>query len=138
MVCIYCDSPVRVTNSRQRRRTNDIWRRRECMKCGNVSTSIEKIDLAASICVEYSNGKLCPFIRDRLFVSVLESCKHRPTALHDSKNIVEQVIGNLISNHQLKHGVVANTQIISEVYKILKGFDIAASTHYAAYHALPS
>jgi transcriptional regulator NrdR family protein len=135
MVCVYCGAATQVVNSRHQRRSNDIWRRRKCTACGTVFTSIESADLASALRVERSQGQLEPFVRDKLFLSIYESCGHRPTALRDAANLTNQVIHRLISRPG-HHGLIARSDIIDMATAILKPFDRAASTAYLAYHPL--
>src|SRR5262245_26827606 len=99
MVCVYCGSPTRVINSRHQRRTNDIWRRRKCLNCLNIFTSNEQAELATAIIME-SGDNLLPFNRDTLFVSILESCKHRPTAISDANSLTSVIITRLLKGQK--------------------------------------
>lgn len=74
-------------------------------------------------------------MRDKLFVSVYESCKHRPTALRDASNLTQQIIARL--THAQQHpGLIKPADIIATSIAVLKPFDRAAATAYAAYHPL--
>jgi len=134
MVCVYCSSPTMVVNSRHIRRSNDIWRRRKCTACDSVFTSIEKADLAAALRLEPTTKVLEPFSRDRLFVSIYESCRHRTTALRDAANLTQQIV-TLLVNQQEKSGLVTRGQLIAIVKQVLSKFDRAAATYYTAYHS---
>jgi transcriptional repressor NrdR len=135
MVCVYCGGPTQVANSRHQRRSNDIWRRRKCTSCGNVFTSIESTDLASALRVQQTATQLEPFVRDKLFLSIYESCRHRPTALRDAANITQLVINRLLVQHD-HHGLLKRQDIITATAKALKPFDRAAVTAYLAYHPL--
>ncbi len=135
MVCPHCSNPTDVVNSRKQRRTNAIWRRRRCTSCQTVFTTLEGIDLQSVLRVAQTPTALQPFSRDRLFISIYESCKHRPTALMDASNLTQQVI-TLLTGVQTQPGLIDRVTIIQTVHRVLKRFDKAAATYYAAYHLL--
>jgi transcriptional regulator NrdR family protein len=131
MVCIYCHGDLAVTNSRPQKRRNQTWRRRLCKTCGALFTSVEAIDLSQALVV--ANGtKLQPFDRDRLFLSLHESLRHRPTALSDARALAETVAAQLIKVSE--NGLLPATAIRRTALNTLQRFDHAAATHYAAYH----
>lgn len=134
MVCIYCSSPTEVTNSRLQRRNNHVWRRRACSACGNTFTTIERPELSGLIMVDVSgNGrKLTPFHRDQLFITIYESCKHRPDAIGAAGSLTQTVINMLLTEQQ--NGVVKRSQIVERTHQVLSRFDPTAATVYAAYH----
>ena len=117
MVCIYCGSPTQVINSRQQWRTNGVWRRRLCTVCKNVFTTTEAPDLSTTVMVEPKPGSasLHHFNRDRLFLSIYDSCKHRPTALKDASSLTATVIGKLLGSQE-RPGVVTRDQIVATTH----------------------
>ena len=131
MVCPYCSHDTRVTNSRPQLRTNSIWRRRLCSSCGALFTSTEHIDLEKSVMVEV-NGRLQPFLRDKLFASIYDSLRHRKTALSDATALTDTVIIKVLG--LISDGQIEASVITSQTSEILKRFDQAAAVHYAAYH----
>jgi transcriptional regulator NrdR family protein len=135
MVCVYCGAPTRVTNTRPQRRTNDIWRRRHCVMCAGTFTSHETADLSSALRVTFTKNDLRPFHRDILFISLYESCKHRPTAIRDSEGITRQVIIRLLTTRETP-GLVTRRQIIQTCLAVLEPFDTAAATVYRIYHPL--
>ncbi len=137
MVCIYCGAPTQVKNSRLKRRSNHIWRRRACNDCGSVFTTEESPELAALLLVRGGpSSKLAPFSRDRLFLSIYRSCEHRPTALSDATNLTQTVIAIVGGNHSAE--AIETTTIAKMVYDTLKPFDALAANLYAVYHNLPA
>lgn len=133
MVCIYCGSPTQVTNSRRQRRSNNIWRRRTCTKCGAVFTTNEAADLTATFMVQDSQGghKSQQLMRDKLFLSIYRSCEHRPTALADAASLTSTVISTVI---QGQFGALIPKQRLTTVtYDTLKRFDPTAAVFYRAY-----
>jgi transcriptional repressor NrdR len=132
MVCIYCRSSTQVANSRLQKRLNQVWRRRRCVNCGNTFTTHEIVDLGSSVVVRHPGGELTPFSRDALFVSIYESCKHRPDALSCSNALAQTVTGQLrdhISAGTLERDVIANVAATA-----VERFDPAAGVMYRAYH----
>lgn len=132
MVCIYCGSATQVTNSRLQKRNNQVWRRRQCVQCGSNFTTHEVADLGSTVAVQYSSRKLAPFSRDILFVSILESCKHRPKAIEDANALTQTIIAQLLPYAQ--EGVLERDMIATVSGAVLERFDKAAATMYAAYH----
>ena len=132
MVCIYCGDLTGVTNSRLQKRSNNIWRRRVCNKCGAIFTTNEKANLAASFVVaKEGSTKLEPFLREKLFLSVYSSCQHRPSALSEAIELTETIIAELpFSNRQ----PISAADIAQITHKILRRFDSVAGTFYKAYH----
>lgn len=133
MVCIYCKGHLAVTNSRPQVSRNQTWRRRLCKACGAVFTAVEALDLSQSLAVA-QNGRIQAFDRDRLFISLYESLRHRPTAASDARGLADTVVAHIISD--TKNGQVGLRTIIEACLSTLQRFDRAAATHYAAFHPL--
>jgi transcriptional regulator NrdR family protein len=131
MVCTYCGGDLGVTNSRPQKSRNQTWRRRLCKACGAVFTSEEAIDLSQALTVA-KNADLQPFDRDRLFVSIYESLRHREQAARDARGLADTVTGYIIA--KAEHGCVKARTIADTVLSTLQRFDHAAATHYAAFH----
>ena len=134
MLCIYCKQETKVINSRPQKRTNRIWRRRTCMSCGTTFTSIEAVDLGGSITVR-DIRTLQPFQRDKLFMSVYDSLKHRKTALEDATSLTDTIISKLYPL-MMQDAVLLKSDIIGVSIGVLMRFDKAAATHYQAFHPL--
>lgn len=133
MVCIYCGSATSVINSRHQLRSNTIWRRRTCKECGATVTTTECMDLATAILVVHNLAHE-PFSRDRLFVSIYESCKHRKDAQNSATILTDTVIRALYPH--IYDALIEKSEIIKTTTKILKRFDEAAGVQYAAYHPI--
>jgi transcriptional repressor NrdR len=132
MVCIYCYSGTQVINSRLQKRTNSIWRRRQCKVCKAVFTTGEAVSFDKQLTVSYSSGHVEPFSRDKLLLSVYDSLKHRKTALNDATALTDTIVSHLLRHTQ--NAALKRDVIVSEVNKILKRFDKVAATHYQAFH----
>jgi transcriptional regulator NrdR family protein len=133
MVCMYCTHLTSVVNSRLQRRTNQTWRRRQCKKCKSVFTTIESSDLSGSIVVKCSDRQLVPFSRDKLFLSIYESCKHRTNALQDASLLTQTILSGIIKS--ANGGCSTRESIIEQVHAVLQRFDKNAATFYIAYHS---
>jgi transcriptional repressor NrdR len=133
MVCIYCQHETKVVNSRPQKRLNRVWRRRTCQTCVVTFTSSEAVDLSGSITVRGS-GHLEPFQRDKLFMSVYDSLKHRKTALSDATSLTDTIISKLYPN--MKEALVGTALIIKITSDVLNNFDRVAAIHYQAFHNL--
>ncbi len=128
MLCIICHSDSRVINSRHNKRHNQIWRRRQCRNCSQIWTSYEIADYSTLATVQG-----VPFSRDKLFLSILASCRHRSDAITDAAAVTDTIIRNALKTGSLE----LKTAILSQIsYKVLQRFDKAAATHYRAFHKL--
>jgi transcriptional regulator NrdR family protein len=133
MVCIYCQADTQVVNSRLQKRANRVWRRRKCIRCGNVVSTLESLDYATSVSFKGSQGRLQPFLRDKLFMSLHASLQHRKTALEDATALTDTVLGELPKI--LRDGIIERPLLISLTTEMLERFDTPAAVHYRAFHA---
>lgn len=131
MVCVYCGNDTNVVNSRLQKRNNTVWRRRVCKECQATVTTLEKIDLETAVIV-IDKTVHTPFSRDKLFISIFDSCKHRTTAQKDATALTDTIISSL---YPLISDASINVETIKQTSAdILKRFDKAAAVQYAAYH----
>lgn len=131
MNCVFCGGDTRVTNSRPQQRTNSVWRRRSCIDCSTIFTSTEVIDLSGSIVVKSATA-LASFSRDKLFISVYESLKHRKTALEDATALTDTIIQRIltaITGAEIQKSLITNTAC-----QVLEAFDRSAAVQYQAFH----
>jgi transcriptional repressor NrdR len=131
MNCIYCGGDTSVENSRPQKRSNSVWRRRECKLCGVIFTSNESLDLSGSIIVK-SAGLSEPFSRDKLFTSIHDSLKHRKSPVSDATALTDTILRQVLT--LVTSPEVQKQQIATICHKTLLNFDKAAATHYAAFH----
>lgn len=134
MICIYCGGKTSVVNSRGQRRSNQTWRRRQCQNCQAVFTSVEAVDLPSSLVFKRSPKHSERFQRDKLFVSVYESCKHRKDAAEASTALTATILGKLL--HKIESATLDRVQVISVTTEVLRRFDKAAAVQYQAYHPI--
>lgn len=131
MNCIYCGGDTSVENSRPQKRTNSVWRRRKCKDCRTVFTSNEALDLHGSIVV-HSESHVEPFSRDKLFLSIHDSLKHRKSPLSDAKALTDTILKQVLT--VITSPSLEKQQITTICHETLQKFDKTAATHYAAFH----
>jgi transcriptional regulator NrdR family protein len=134
MTCPYCGGKTEVTNSRHQKRINQVWRRRHCYDCGATFTTHESTSYEDSWRVRGSDGSLIPFLRYRLFLSLHKSLEHRENSVEDAGGLMQTILSLL--NHRSDTGLLEPEDITLTVHEVLKNFDNAAATHYAAFHKI--
>lgn len=133
MVCIYCGTETEISNTRNQKRTNTKWRRRNCPKCKAVLTTIEAFDLSKAISVTSNkSSQSTPFLRDKLLLSVYNCCKHLDNPLQTATDLSNTVISKLLP--QVADACLSDLQIRQTVAEVLSNFDKPAHTQYCAYH----
>ncbi|MBI2589200.1 hypothetical protein HYW35_03300 [Candidatus Saccharibacteria bacterium] len=131
MKCIYCGGETEVTNSRAQKRSNQIWRRRQCLHCKSIFTTHEAIELSSSLFVE-AKGSPKPFLTDLLFTEVLLALQDRKNCYVEAREITSTVIRQLLS---LPDKPLLKPHQISEVTaNVLKHFNRRAWLRYVAEH----
>jgi len=131
MLCVYCGQDTQVVNSRLQKKTNQVWRRRQCTHCGNVFSSLEVVDWNQAIRFKHKSH-LEPFSRDKLFLSLYEACRHRKTAISDATGLTDTILSKLWP--RIEAASLTRDQVIATATEVLKRFDRAAATAYKAYH----
>lgn len=131
MVCIYCGSDTQVTNSRRQKRNNQIWRRRECLKCKAVFTTHESIELETALSV-VKNGHNQPFLPDLLLKELIEALRDRQDVYTASREVLGTITRRLLNLPQkprFQPGDISKTTA-----DVLKRFDRRAYLRYLADH----
>ena len=136
MVCIYCLSDTQVTNSRLQKRANQVWRRRKCVNCGATFSTQESAIYEGAWQVKDSMGRLTPFSRNKLLLSLYKSLEHREHALTEAEALMDTIIGKLLRGGGSQRGLLAPDSIIQTTYSTLQRFDTPASVSYLAFHPL--
>lgn len=132
MNCLQCEGNTKVTNSRHRARSNQVWRRRQCQKCKSVFTTEETVHYQSAWVVRDKLGAYAPFIPDKLMLSLNKSLQHRHTALSDAVNLSHTIITKLRS--QFIDGMIDSKTIVQITQVALNRFDHGASVHYEVNH----
>ena len=88
------------------------------------------------LAVRRSAQDIGPFSRDRLYLSIYESCKHRPTAITDAAALTQTAISLILG--LMKNGVVERQDIVTSTSQVLSRFDVTAAAVYGAFHKVTS
>lgn len=133
MVCLYCGQSTKVINSRNKIMKSRVWRRRQCVICHAIYTTIEEPELSISLSVKNgSHGLMEGFVPEKLFISIYRSLKHRRDPISDAKHICETVTTKLI--HEVTDGSIDKSVIKNISLVCLTRFDKLAAANYSAYH----
>lgn len=133
MNCPYCDAKTQVTNSRSHNNSSGVWRRRACVKCRAIWTTHETIDLSTSHRVRTFKNDIRPISRDKLFVSIKDSCAHRKTALADASALTDTVLSQILA---LKQPIIEVSHLATTTHQTLSRFDPIAAAVYGAQHSI--
>jgi transcriptional repressor NrdR len=131
MVCIYCGGQTKVTNSRLQKRNNQVWRRRECLSCQAVFTTHETVELESALSVNV-NGRLEPFLTDRLLKELMLALRERKDVYTASREVLGTLVRQLLALPQKP--VFAPRDISETAAEVLKRFDKRAYLRYVADH----
>jgi transcriptional regulator NrdR family protein len=75
-----------------------------------------------------------PFIRDKLFITINDSLKHRKSHIDDATALTDTVISQLGEANQ-SNGVLTRSNIAQITTITLRRFDKTAATVYSALHS---
>ena len=131
MVCVYCGNKTQVINSRHQKRNNGVWRRRQCKKCMAVFTSLEQVDTQTSLVVNKS-GRLEPFSRDKVLISLYDSLKHRKTATSDASGLADTIVNQAFARNESSE--IGLNALKSIILSTLDRFDPVSAVHFQAYY----
>lgn len=132
MECYVCGHDTKVVNSRHQSRLNQVWRRRVCINCDYIFTTIEKIDLERAMMIKFDNENITPFIKEKLLISIDNSLGHRLDHISEAISLTNTVITKLQTNY--KTPLLSKKDILATVEEVLKNFDNVAAVYYSAYH----
>jgi transcriptional regulator NrdR family protein len=132
MVCIYCGAKTQVINSRSQKRLKQVWRRRKCLACSNIFSTIERINFSNTLLITTRSGKVDDFSKEKLLLSIYDSLKHRRDALDDAIAITDTVMAKVLET--LKTPLIDHNTLINISTEVLKRFDKPAAVHYSAYN----
>lgn len=131
MICPYCKADTEVSNSRNQRRANQVWRRRQCKACGAVFTTHEAIDLSSTLLVQ-NKGSETPFLADLLFTDILMAMGDRKDCYVAAREVTHTVIQKLL---KLSDKPLFETKTISRVAgDVLAKLDRQAYLRYVSEH----
>lgn len=130
MVCVYCGGKTQVVNSRRQNRNNQVWRRRQCLRCGAVFSSTESAVLSKEFSVLH-HGLLEPFLVDKLYTEILLALQDRPRCYEEAREITLTVVNNIVNQ---RVNPVGSNLIAQEAAKVLKRFSRRAWLRYTVEH----
>ena len=82
--------------------------------------------------IQLDETTLVPFQREKLFLSIYESCRHRPQAVEEALSLTQAVISNVL---EAKRGQPLTRQLLVDiVQQVLQAFDSTTATVYQAVH----
>ena len=131
MVCVYCGGKTKVTNSRHQRRSNQVWRRRQCKACVAVFTSHEALELPSAIYVLYE-GSTQPFLPDRLYTDVLLALSDRKNCYIEARELTDTITQKLLQTDTKPY--LQPKQISQVASEVIKRFNRGAWLRYIAEH----
>lgn len=131
MVCVYCKSETHVVNSRLQKRSNQVWRRRQCLKCASIFTTHEAADLGGLLVVS-KTGSSEPFSEDLLFTELLLALAHRKDSYSAAREVTATIVQRLLKLPESP--VFKPSQISLVVAGVLKRLDQRAWLRYVAEH----
>ena len=134
MVCIYCGNKTKVTNSRPQVRLGQTWRRRECVVCHAVFTSLEHVALTDVLRAKKRSGAVEHFERDKLFLSIYRSVEHLDSAISVARELTDTILGKLFHKKPMSP-IIATTEVATVAAKTLKAYNAAASVRYLSFQA---
>ena len=132
MVCIFCGSKTVVTNSRYKKRSNSIWRRRLCDACGAVATSFEQYDYSIALAVKKRSGSLEAFQRDKLLLSVSHAIEHKKKTSQAASQLTDTIISNLLRKKPI-NPIILSSEISHMTSLVLKRYDAVSAIKYLSF-----
>jgi transcriptional repressor NrdR len=135
MYCPFCGSDqIIVINSRPTNKNTQIWRRRKCLKCQELFTTRELIDISYII-VEKRNGTRVQFSRPKLYSGIYQALVGRKKIDRgDAGEIAEDIMHKIeeqLVNKKIK--VIKTEEIGFMVVKILSKTYPDIALRYFAY-----
>lgn len=134
MVCIYCGGKTKVINSRHQARLKQVWRRRKCLSCSNLFSTIEHINFSNTLVITSKSGKIEDFVKEKLLFSIYDSLGHRNDAINDAIALTDTIMSNVLKT--LKTPLIDREALINISSNVLRKFDKSAAVHYLAYYPI--
>lgn len=134
MFCVNCfNKNTTVTNSRPNKKQPQIWRRRQCNRCGYTFTTHERPSLADNKKISLATGMTDIFNLGKLIISISRSFTHNPHEAAYSSLWLAQTVENLLST---EHEIIRPEDIAAITHQTLRQYDEAAAMQYALQHNL--
>jgi len=127
MKCPYCNQTNTKVIDTMHESGGGIRRRRECKKCGQRFSTIERAILTTPIVVK-SDGRREPFDRDKLLTGIRVACAKRPIA----SSSIEGLLNNIEARIQQTGKAEVPSKVIGDmVIEGLKELDQIAYIRFA-------
>lgn len=132
MVCPFCANiKTSVKNSRSSGRRGQVWRRRQCERCGRLFTTREHVEVGFLEVLKRS-GRLESYSRAKLLRSLIYATDHLPDA--DVGFALTDTIETNMLAELPKNTLKLSAETISEhVQAVLKRFDARSYVKYLSY-----
>lgn len=144
MICPLCShNRTNVTNSRPRKKTATVWRRRQCPSCEHIFSTNESPSLHGDVSIKSRDGKsVDPYNRGILLLSVSNSFAHDPARGRQAAWWLTETIEGSIAQlgapegplDSPSHTAIDAADIASLSHRVLERYDKAAAIQYAAKH----
>ncbi len=135
MKCPFCKSiKTEVINSRKTTDEVGVWRRRKCLKCGEIYTTTEYFS-HDSLFVVKRNLVRKKFVYEKLFVSIFNAViggkiRDQGDDAAKAKRLTREIIDEIM---KLRSKYVSTKEIVSFAYKILEKENPFFANRYAIY-----
>lgn len=127
MVCTYCGAKTEVINSRVQKRSNQVWRRRQCQRCSALFTSHEAVDLSSVLFIDQK-----PFVADKLFTEVLLAMQDRSDCYLRAREATSTIVKQLLKLTSAPF--IEAPEVSQTAAKVLKRLDKQAYLRYQVEH----
>ena len=129
MKCIYCGhQDSKVVDSRTASDSEQIRRRRECLKCGKRWTTYETVEITPILVIK-TNKTIEPFDKQKVKLGIIKACEKRPVTLAQIENMtadIEKQVYNSLNKE------ITSKEIGEMVMNKLKKVDQVAYVRFAS------
>ena len=151
MICPFCSqSTTNVTNSRPRKKTSSVWRRRQCRNCHRIFSTSESVSLQDDIRVvaktldRNDTANSSPYNRGVLLLSIADSFAHNPTRGREASWWLTETIEASILTYVDETAqesldepsTVHSSNVSALAHEVLGRYDRSAAIQYAARHGI--
>lgn len=135
MNCPFCKKgKTEVINSRKGKGDHEVWRRRECSKCGEVFTTDESFSYDSWFVVK-RNLTRKRFVYEKVFVSILNAISAgKGKDQGDDAMLAKKIVGEVVEKlFEFKSKYVSTKDIIRVSHERLQKEDSFFALRYAMY-----
>ncbi len=121
-----------VINSRTHSKTSQVWRRRQCAKCGKIFTTYERVSTGDELSCQTISGNKVAYSFGQLLLDIAACFDHAPNKRADkaywlAKTVEDQLLASGRTNLTTK--LIAKT-----THRAMLPFDNFAAVQFAARH----